>query len=189
MVQVHKTKTTESQLSKHSEHILPLGLREHTLGTGNTTQSGRRVLRSGGPNHSKSLCASRIHSPLDRALLDCPKLILHLGLGGCNPPPGCGFPHHDRSYDWLRRLWWIYELALGSRELVDRKGIHGKGIKEDKRYTKRYTGKLGSKITAATVPRQRRQKCLLVFLNVHRIIRKRTEYTVVALHPEVFRVS
>ena len=45
-------------------------------------------------------------------------------------------------------------------------------------------GKLGSKITTATVPRQRRQKCLLVFLNVHRIIRKRTEDTVVALHPE-----
>ena len=45
-------------------------------------------------------------------------------------------------------------------------------------------GKLGSKITTATVPRQWRQKCLLVFLNVHRIIRKRTEDTVVALHPE-----
>ena len=52
-IQVHKTKTTESQLSEHSEHILPLGLREHTRGTGNTTHSGCRVLRSGGPNHSK----------------------------------------------------------------------------------------------------------------------------------------
>ena len=31
------------------------------------------------------------------------------------------------SCDWLRRLWWLCELALGSRELVDRKGIHGKG--------------------------------------------------------------
>ena len=49
---------------------------------------------------------------------------------------------------------------------------------------KRYTGKLGSKITTATVPRQQRQKCLLVFLNDHRVIRKRTEDTVVALHPE-----
>ena len=45
-------------------------------------------------------------------------------------------------------------------------------------------GKLGSKITTATVPRQRHQKCLLVFLNDHRVIRKRTEDTVVALHPE-----
>jgi len=59
--------------SLRSSHILPLGLREHTLSSGNTTHSGRRVLRSGGPNHSKSLCASRIHSPLDRALLDCPQ--------------------------------------------------------------------------------------------------------------------
>jgi len=45
-------------------------------------------------------------------------------------------------------------------------------------------GKLGSKITTATIPRQRRQKCFLVFINDHRIIRKRTEDTVVALHPE-----
>ena len=45
-------------------------------------------------------------------------------------------------------------------------------------------GKLGSKITTATIPQQRRQKCLLVFLNDHRVIRKRTEDTVVALHPE-----
>ena len=45
-------------------------------------------------------------------------------------------------------------------------------------------GKLGLKITTATVPRQRRQKCSLVFLNIHKIIRKRTDDTVVALHPE-----
>ena len=35
----------------------------------------------------------------------------------------------------------------------------------------------------------RRLARLLVFLNVHRIIRKRTEDIIVALHPEVFRVS
>ena len=58
-----------------------------------------------------------------------------------------------------------------------------KGIKKEKGKKKGYTGKLGSKITTATVPRQRRQKCLLVFLNDHRAIRKRTEDTVVALHP------
>ena len=72
-VQVHKTKTTKSQLSEHYEHILPLGLREYTRGLGNTTHGGCRVLHSGGLNHSKSLCTSRIHSPLDRALLDCPQ--------------------------------------------------------------------------------------------------------------------
>ena len=36
---------------------------------------------------------------------------------------------------------------------------------------------------------QANPKELLVFLNVHRIIRKRTEDIIVALHPEVFRVS
>ena len=45
-------------------------------------------------------------------------------------------------------------------------------------------GKLGLKITTATVPRQWRKKCSLVFLNIHKIIRKRTDDTVVALHPE-----
>ena len=56
--------------------------------------------------------------------------------------------------------------------------------KRKEKVKKGYMGKLGSKITTATVPRQRRQKYLLVFLNVHRIIRKRTEDTIVALHPE-----
>jgi hypothetical protein len=32
-------------------------------------QSGRRVLRSGGPNHSKSSCPSCVHLSTDRALL------------------------------------------------------------------------------------------------------------------------
>jgi hypothetical protein len=32
-------------------------------------QSGRRVLRSGGPNHSKSSCPSCVHRSTDRALL------------------------------------------------------------------------------------------------------------------------
>ena len=40
-----------------------------------------------------------------------------------------------------------------------------------------------------TVPRQRRQKCLLVFLNAHRKDPQAHGKTVVALHPEVFRVS
>ena len=39
----------------------------------NTTHSGRRVLRSGGPNHSKPLSVPRFHTPLDRAFLDCPQ--------------------------------------------------------------------------------------------------------------------
>ena len=39
------------------------------------------------------------------------------------------------------------------------------------------------------VPFHLSMNSLLVFLNVHKIIRKRTEDTIVALHPEVFRVS
>ena len=30
------------------------------------------------------------------------------------------------SCDWLRRLGWLYELALGSRKVLDRKVFHGK---------------------------------------------------------------
>ena len=47
--------------------------------------------------------------------------------------------------------------------------------KKKKRFFLRYKGELGSKTTTATVPRQRRQKCLLVFLNSYREVRKRTE--------------
>ena len=48
-------------------------------------------------------------------------------------------------------------------------------VRKRKRIYFKITGRLGSKMTTATVPRQRRQKYLLVFLNIHRIIRKRTE--------------
>jgi hypothetical protein len=54
----------------------------------NTTHSGRRVLRSGNLNHSKPLCASCIHTPLDEAFLDLPQTHPKLGLDGCTPPPG-----------------------------------------------------------------------------------------------------
>ena len=67
------------------------------------------------------------------------------------------------------------------------------GVRVEVRKTKRIffeiTGRLGSKITTATVPWQRRQKCLLVFLTFTDKIRKHMENIVAALHPEVFRVS
>ena len=47
---------------------------------------------------------------------------------------------------------------------------------------------LGSK-KIATIPRQRRQKCLLVFLNVYKNNPQAHGITIVALYPEVFRVS
>jgi transcription initiation factor IIF auxiliary subunit len=58
--------------------------------------------------------------------------------------------------------------------------------KKKKRY--KYEDELGSK-KIATIPRQQRQKCLLVFLNAYRNNPQVHEITVVAFHPEVFRVS
>ena len=50
-------------------------------------------------------------------------------------------------------------------------------------------GELGSEITTTTIPQQRRQKCLLVFLSISRGNPQAHGYTVVALHPKVFRIS
>jgi len=54
-----------------------------------------------------------------------------------------------------------------------------------KRY--RYEDELGSK-KMATIPRQWRQKCLLVFLNANRNNPQAHGSTIVALHPKVYRV-
>ena len=48
-----------------------------------------------------------------------------------------------------------------------------KNKKKRKVKIKGYTGKLGSETKTITVPRQRRQKCLLVLLSVSRKIYKR----------------
>ena len=50
-------------------------------------------------------------------------------------------------------------------------------------------GELGSEIIMTIVPQQRRQKCLLVFLNAYRNNPQAHGITVVAFHLEVFRVS
>ena len=50
-------------------------------------------------------------------------------------------------------------------------------------------GELGSEIITTTVLWQRRQKCLLVFLNAYRNNPQAHRITVVAFHLEVFRVS
>ena len=63
---------------------------------GNTTHSGRRVLRSGVPNHSKSCCVRRVLVCLSQSqLAQSPSSSPSppsLGIGGCAPPPGCGYP-------------------------------------------------------------------------------------------------
>ena len=60
----------------------------------NTAHSGRRVLRSGGPNHSKP-AVFIVFLHLDRTNHSYPLSTHPLGLGGCTTPPGCGFAHHD----------------------------------------------------------------------------------------------
>ena len=60
---------------------------------------------------------------------------------------------------------------------------------ERKDKTQGFTGELGSEIITTTVPRQRCQKCLLVFLNAYRNNPQAHRSTVIAFHPEIFRVS
>ena len=50
-------------------------------------------------------------------------------------------------------------------------------------------GELGSEIIMTIVPQQRRQKCLLVFLNAYRNNPQAHGITVVVFHLKVFRVS
>src|SRR6185312_3633705 len=62
--------------------------------TSNTTHSGRRVLRSGGPNHSKP-AVFIVFLHLDWTNPSYSPSTHPLGLGGCTTPPRCGFAHHD----------------------------------------------------------------------------------------------
>jgi hypothetical protein len=63
--------------------------------TSNTSHGRRRVLRSGGLNHPKPLCAFYVHTPIDQAFLDFPQTHPKLGLGGCTPPPHWRNPPTD----------------------------------------------------------------------------------------------
>jgi hypothetical protein len=81
-----RARTLEHKFHGHTQ-VFTDSQKFHEL-TSNTTHSGRRVLHSGGPNHSKPVCATHVHTPLDRAFLDCPQTHPKLGLGGCTPPPG-----------------------------------------------------------------------------------------------------
>src|SRR6185312_6103982 len=51
-----RARPLEHRLSRRTQALATLTLSWE----GNTTHSGRRVLRSGGPNHSKSCCARRV---------------------------------------------------------------------------------------------------------------------------------
>jgi len=82
--------------------------------------------------------------------------------------------------DNLPRVAGVEVEIRKAKRYEDRMGSRGEGRAKEKenrfflfflniRRRTRFEG------NTTTVPRQRRQKCLLVFLNVHRIIRKRTE--------------
>ena len=82
--------------------------------------------------------------------------------------------------DNLPRVAGVEVEIRKAKRYEDRMGSRGEGRAKEKenrfflfflniRRRTRFEG------NTTTVPRQRRQKCLLVFINIHRIIRKRTE--------------
>src|SRR6185312_2010208 len=64
----------------------------------NTPPSGCRVLRSGGPNHSKSCVLvsflPKLDQPNRQSTSQSPP---SLGIDGCAPPPGCGYPRNPAT--------------------------------------------------------------------------------------------
>jgi len=45
------------------------------------------------------------------------------------------------SCDWLRRLWCLYQLALGSRKVLDRNVLHGRKDRRREKGKIKYTRK------------------------------------------------
>jgi hypothetical protein len=84
--------------------------------------SGHRVLRSGGPNHSKFLGASQDYLPFDRAFLDFPQTHPKLGLDGCTSPPSWRNPPKyimHMGYQVFRTLVWKQRETRNDRHEVD----------------------------------------------------------------------
>ena len=64
----------------------------------NTPPSGHRVLRSGGLNHSKSCVLVCFLPKLDRPnRQSTSQSPPSLGIDGCAPPPGCGYPRNPAT--------------------------------------------------------------------------------------------
>jgi hypothetical protein len=93
-----------------------------------------------------------------------------------------GFGGGSENSPFETDRYWIVVVFMVKIFLYIRK----KEKKKKKRY--KYEDELGSN-KKATVPRQRHQKCLFVFLNAYRNNPQAHGSTVVALHPEVFGVS
>src|SRR6185312_15838122 len=85
-----KAETTQARIHSEQSRSQPL------KSTSNTTHNGHRVLRSGGPNHSKP-AVFIVFLHLDRTNPSYPLSTHPLCLGGCTTPPGCGFAHHDNG--------------------------------------------------------------------------------------------
>ena len=80
--------------------------------------------------------------------------------------------------DNLPRVAGIEVEIRKAKRYEDRMGSRGEGRAKEKEnifFFESIRGRTRFEVRTATVPRQRRQKCLLVFLNTHRGIRKRTE--------------
>jgi len=72
----------------------------------NTSHSGCRVLCSGGPNHSKSVCSCALAPKQDRAnRFALPRVLSLEGIGGCVPPPGCGYPQKLTTNVMISGVW------------------------------------------------------------------------------------
>src|SRR6185437_12998152 len=92
------SKTLTTQARFHAEQPCSQPLES----TRNTTHSGRRVLRSGGQNHSKLLCSSRSSTEIGLILANPRVRTLRVYAGALRHPAvglhittfGCGFAHH-----------------------------------------------------------------------------------------------
>ena len=83
----------------------------------NTSPSGCRVLRFGGPNHFKSCVLVSFLPKLDQP--NCQSTSPSppsLGIGGCTPLPGCGYPRNPAT---LLFLYLTNEVEFGHDILQD----------------------------------------------------------------------
>ena len=81
--------------------------------------------------------------------------------------------------DILPRIVGVEVEIRKAKRYEDRMGSRGEGRAKEKEnrfflFLLNIRGRTRFEGNTTTVPRQRHQKCLLIFLNVHRIIRKRT---------------
>ena len=84
----YKRESTPARIQALSDSLETKGTQaiQHTVDVGYYALKARTTLNR--------LCSSCSSTKIEHSLT-ASKHILHLGLGGCIPPPGCGFPRHD----------------------------------------------------------------------------------------------